>query len=353
MQTIDPTAPSASERELLEAARRGDEDAYGRLVRPHRSALQAHCYRMLGSLHDAEDALQDALLRAWRGLARFEGRSSFRTWLYRIATNVCLKLIARRPKRVLPIGYGPAADPRDRLGDPLAESVWLEPYPDDALVAEPGLAAPDARYEQRESIELAFVAALQHLPARQRAVLILRDVLGFSAAEVADVLETTPASVYSALQRAHKGIAARLPEASQQATLRSIGDASLRRLVQRFVEAWENADIEAILALLTDDASLAMPPRPEWFRGPAAIGGFLRGAPLSGRHRWRLVPLRASGQVAFGTYCWDATAGTYAAHGVYVLGLRRERICEITVFLTPALLPRFSLPHEVASDGSA
>ena len=207
------------ERELLAAARGGDEDAYGTLVGPHRGELHAHCHRMLGSVPDAEDALQEALLRAWRGLPGFEGRSSLRSWLYRIATNACLKAIERRPKRVLPVDFGPAADPHDGPAEPLVESVWIEPYPDAVLGAEPGAAAPVARYEQRESVELAFIAALQHLPPRQRAVLILRDVLGFTGAEVARVLETTPASVYSALQRAHKAVDERLPDPMVQTIL--------------------------------------------------------------------------------------------------------------------------------------
>ena len=243
-------ASTVSERALLEAARRGDEEAYGTIVELHRDELHAHCYRMLGSVHDAEDALQEALLRAWRGLPGFEGRSSLRTWLYRIATNACLKAIERRSKRVLPIDFGPAADPHDRPGEPLVESVWIEPYPDAALGPEPGGAAPGARYEQREGVELAFIAALQHLPPRQRAVLILRDVLGFSGAEVASVLETTPASIHSALQRAHRAVDERLPELSQQATLRTLGDGALRDLVRRFVDAWERADIAAVVAML-------------------------------------------------------------------------------------------------------
>ncbi len=218
------TAAIANERELLEAARAGDDDAYVRLVEPYRAELQAHCYRMLGSVQDAEDALQEALLRAWRGLPRFEARSSFRSWLYTIATNACLRAIERRPKRVLPIDYAPAADPHDGPAQPVTESVWLEPYPDEKLGLEGGLLGPDARYEQREGIELAFTAALQHLPARQRAVLILRDVLEFSARETAEALETTPVSVDSALQRAHKSIGERVPTQSQQATLRSLGD---------------------------------------------------------------------------------------------------------------------------------
>ena len=206
----------ANERELLEAARTGDEDAYARLVEPYRVELHAHCYRMLGSVPDAEDALQEALLRAWRGLPRFEGRSSLRSWLYKIATNACLKAIERRPKRVLPIDYTPAADPHDGPAEPVTESVWLEPYPDEKLGLEGGLLGPDARYEQREGIELAFTAALQHLPARQRAVLILRDVLGFSARETAEALETTPVSIDSALQRAHKTIDEGVPKQSSK-----------------------------------------------------------------------------------------------------------------------------------------
>src|SRR5437588_8794544 len=184
------TAVAANERERLDAARKRDEDAYGRLVGPYRAELHAHCYRMLGSVPDAEDALQEALLSAWRGLPRFEGRSSLRSWLYKIATNACLKAIERRPKRVLPVDYAPAADPHDGPAEPVTESVWLEPYPDEGLGLEGGLLGPDARYEQHEGIELAFTAALQHLPARQRAVLILRDVLGFSAREPAEAPET-------------------------------------------------------------------------------------------------------------------------------------------------------------------
>ncbi len=228
---------SLRERELLEAARSGDEDAYRRLVEPHRPELLAHCYRMLGSVHDAEDALQDALLRAWRGLPGFEARSSLRSWLYRIATNACLDVIARRPKRVLPVDYAPPRDPHDGPLAPLAESVWIDPYPDEALGLEDGYAAPEASYEQRESIELAFIAALQHLPANQRATLILREVLGFSAREVAETLETTVASVNSALQRARKAVDERLPEQSQQATLRSLGDEGVREVVKGYVDA--------------------------------------------------------------------------------------------------------------------
>src|ERR687894_917581 len=233
-----------NEGRLLDAAGAGDEEAFARLAEPHRRALHAHCYRMLGSVTDAEDALQEALLKAWRGLPRFEGRSSLRSWLHTIATNACLRAIERRPKRVLPIDYGPAADPHDEPREPLTESVWVEPYPDEMLGLEDALAGPDARYEQRESVELAFIAALQHLPARQRAVLILRDVLGFSAREVARALNTTPAGVDSALQRAHKAVDERLPERSQQTVLRSLDDQELRQIVDGFVDAWERCDVD-------------------------------------------------------------------------------------------------------------
>src|SRR5438309_6085496 len=246
----NPTEASVAERDLLESARGGDQGAYRDLVEPHRSELHAHCYRMLGSLHDAEDALQDALLRARRGLPKFEGRSSLRSWLYTIATNTCLNAIARRPKRVLPIDYAPASDPHECPGEPVVESVWVEPYPDETLGLEYGFASPEARYEQREAVELAFVAALQNLPPNQRAVLLLREVLGFSAREVAEMVETTTASVNSALQRARKTVDDRLPEQSQQATLRSLGDEGLREVVDRYVDAWQRGDVDAVVGML-------------------------------------------------------------------------------------------------------
>jgi RNA polymerase sigma-70 factor (ECF subfamily) len=336
-----------TQRELLDAARRGDEAAFGRLVEPHRGELHAHCYRMLGSVPDAEDAMQDALLRAWRGLARFEGRSSLRTWLYTIATNACLKAIARRPKLVLPIDYGPATDPHEGPAAPLVESVWIEPYPDERLGLGDGLAGPEARYEQRESVELAFIAALQHLPARQRAVLILREVLGFSGQEVAEALETTPASVYSALQRAHKSVAQRLPERSQQATLRALGDEALRQIVDAFVAAWERADVGALAAMLTEEATIAMPPMPTWYRGREAVAGFLARRPLAPGMRWRVVPARASGQLAFGFYLWNAEQRGFLAHSVDVLTLHGASIADLTAFITPEIFGRFGLPGEL------
>src|SRR3954453_7889028 len=251
--------------DMLPAPRPGEEAPSERLVEPFRGELHAHCYRMLGSVHDAEDALQEALLRAWRGLARFEGRSSLRSWLYTIATNTCLNAIAKRPKRGLPIDYGAAADPHQPPGEPLVESVWVEPYPDEMLGLEDGYAAPEARYEQREAVELAFIAALQHLAPNQRAVLILREVLGFSAKEVAEALEPTVASVNSAMQRARAAVDERVPEQSQQETLRSLGDDEVRELVERYVDVWERNDVEAFTAMLAEDASFAMPPLATWY----------------------------------------------------------------------------------------
>ncbi len=338
---------SIGEQELLDAARGGDEDAFRRLVEDHRAGLHAHCYRMLGSLHDAEDALQDTLLHAWRGLPRFQGRSSTRTWLYKIATNACLDAIARRPKRVLPVDYGPPTEPQGDIGTPLVESVWVEPYPDERLGLSDGYAAPEARYEEREAVELAFIAALQHLPATQRAVLILREVLGFSAREVSESLETTVASVNSALQRARKTVADRLPEQSQQATLRSLGDERIRELVEAFVDAWSKGDVEALRALLAEDAVFSMPPWASWWRGRETIAGFAKAA-LEFCAEARPVPTRANGQPAIAYYSLDDKTGRYLASALDVLTFEGPRIKEITGFVTPEIFARFGLPPVLA-----
>ena len=302
---------------------------------------------MLASHADAEDALQETLLRAWRGLPRFEGRSSLRSWLYRIATNACLRAIERRPMRLLPIDYTPAADPHDGLADPVTEPIWLEPYPDTSLGLE-GPAGPDERYEQREAVELAFIAALQHLPARQRAVLILRDVLGFSARETAAVLETTPVSVDSALQRAHKTVHERLPSRTQQQTLRLLGDNEVSQLVERYVAAWERNDVDAVVAMLAEDARMTMPPLPSWYSGRDRIAVFLRGYALSDSKRWRLVPTSANGQPALAGYLWDERAEAFAPYCLYVLSLREGQIDEITAFVTPETFQPFGLPESIA-----
>jgi RNA polymerase sigma-70 factor, ECF subfamily len=313
-------------------------------VEPHRGELHAHCYRMLGSVHDADDALQEALLRAWRGLAKFEGRSSLRSWLYRIATNASLDLIARRRRRVLPLDYGPASDPHDEFGEPVVESVWVEPYPDGHVGLEDGFAAPDARYERRESVELAFIAAVQYLPPTQRAALILRDVLGFSAREAAETLETTVNSVNSALRRARSTVDHRLPAQSQQATLRSLGDERVRELVGAYMDALERSDIDAIIAMLSEEATWSMPPLPSWYRGEEAISAFLVEGPF--RDRWRHLPAQANGQAAVGCYRWDPNKGSYVAWVLDVLTLEGGRIAAVTGFLAPEAFQRFGLPEE-------
>src|SRR4051794_235030 len=274
---------------------------------------------MLASVHDADDALQEALLRAWRGLGRFEGRSSLRAWLYRIATNASLDLIARRPTRVLPLDDAP-----------VAETAWIEPYPDEQL-----------GYEQREGVELAFVAVLQHLPATQRAVLILREVLGFSAAEVAETLDTTVASVNSALQRARAAVRERTPERTQQETLRALGDPRVREIVEHYVAAWDRGDVDGVVAMLAEDAAFSMPPLTAWYRGREAIRVFLPTGPLSIRRRF--LPIRANGQLAFGTY--RELDGRMVPNAVHVVTLRPDGlIADATAFLFPALFPAFGLP---------
>ena len=347
------TTPTTQEQELLEAARDGDESAYRDLLEPYRRELHAHCYRMLGSVHDAEDALQDASLRAWRGLAKFEGRSSLRSWLYTIATNTCLNQIARRPKRVLPVDYGPAADPHGGPGEPVIESVWVEPYPDETLGLEDGLAAPEARYEQRESVELAFIAALQLLPPNQRAVLILREVLGFSAQEVSESLETSVASVNSALQRARKTVDDRLPEQSQQATLRALGDDELSEIVERYVDAWEQNDVETVVEMLAEDATFAMPPLASWFGGRKEIAMFLEGWPMSGSWRWRPLRVRANGQPALAFYAWDEDEQAYLPFALNVLTFRGNLISDVVAFVNRTIeLPPDALVRALGGRGN-
>ncbi|MBD0283745.1 MAG: sigma-70 family RNA polymerase sigma factor [Thermoleophilaceae bacterium] len=342
---VTSASQTVPEQRLLDAARGGDQDAFRLLVEPYRAELHAHCYRMLGSVHDAEDALQNALLRAWRGLAGLEYRGSLRAWLYRIATNASLDALARRPKRVLPIDYRPPGDPDEGSAEAV-EAVWVEPYPDEQVGVEDGYAGPEARYEQRESIELAFIAALQHLAPRQRAVLILRDVLGFSAREVAEALDTSTASVNSGLQRARKTIDERLPERSQQATLRSLGDERIRELVQRFTDAFERGDVDAILAMLAEDVTFAMPPYEGWCRGRDAVArSWLM--PTGPAPRLRYVPTRANGQPAAGVYLRDDRTGRYLPLALDVITLRGTTIVDVIAFRTPEVFGFFGLPEEL------
>jgi RNA polymerase sigma-70 factor (ECF subfamily) len=311
-------------------------------VKPLRRELHAHCYRVLGSTHDADDALQDALLRAWRGLARFEGRSSLRSWLYTVATRTCLDIVETRGKRALPVDLGPSSD-RAVVGDaPLADVAWLGPYPDVGLAD--GLAGPDARYEQREAVELAFVAALQHLPGNQRAALLLFEVLGFSAAEIATTMNTTTASVNSALQRARRIVAEKIPSPTQQQTLREIGDARLREIVAGFSAALERGDADALVALLTEDVTWSMPPLAHWYHGLEAVTDFAVQVPLTGCGSWRHLPTSANGQPAVGFYLWNEDAGAHLSWSINVLTLRGEQIAEITSFIGPDHFVPFGLP---------
>ena len=337
--TISPVPPAT----LVDAAKDGDAAAFTQLVDPHRSELHVHAYRMLGSLHDADDALQDALLRAWRGLHTFDGGRPLRPWLYRITTNVCLDMLGRRKARILPIDHGPSSDPDAGAGDPLPATTWIEPYPDGRMEIEDGDAGPDASYEQREAVELAFVVALQQLPARQRAVLIMRDVLGFSAREVAEATAATVPSVNSALQRARSTLATRLPDRSQQATLRSLGDAALRALVTRFADAFEAGDVPGILDLLTEDVTFTMPPYPAWCRTRAEVARswLMPGGP---RPRLRYATTTANGQPALGTYLRQPETGLYLPLALDVLTLRGGAVAAVTAFRSPALFGRFGLP---------
>ena len=328
----------------LRAAQRGDESAFQRIVEAHRGELHAHCYRMLGSSHDAEDALQEAMLRSWKAIGRFEGRSSVKSWLYRISTNTCLDTIKKRPKqRVLPIDFAPATDPHDGPGAPVIESVWVEPYPDEELGLEDGYAGPGASYERREAVELAFIAALQHLPPNQRAVLILREVLGFSAKETAETLDTTVASVNSAMQRARKAVDERTPEQSQQETIRTLGDEKVKELVAEYIDAWERADVDKVVSMLTEDACFAMPPLASWFGGPGRgrdeIEEFLRLYPLGDNWEWKAVAKTANGgQPALGFYIRDrGSDDVFEPFALNVLTLRGERISDVVAFVTRSI----------------
>lgn len=323
--------------ELLELSRAGDEKAFSELARIHHSELLAHCYRMLGSMHDAEDALQEAMIRAWRALPRFDGRSSFRTWIYRIATNTSLDSIGSPVRRVLPVDQTAPANPLDGPGSPLVESTWIEPFPDSWLGIEAGMSGPESRYEMRESVELAFVAALQLLPPNQRAVLILRDVLGFSAREVAATLEVTEASVTSALQRARRTLDEHGPEHSQQETLRTLGDDRVREIVEAYMEAMQRGDVNAVVGMLTEDAAWSMPPLASWYGGIDQVREFLQVGPLSGEFRWKHVPVRANGQAAVGCYTWHEDRNAYLPFCIDVITLEGDRISAVTAFIVKTM----------------
>ncbi|HET8617682.1 MAG TPA: sigma-70 family RNA polymerase sigma factor [Acidimicrobiales bacterium] len=327
--------------DLMTRARAGDGDAFRELTEPHRRELQVHCYRMLGSFQDAEDALQDTLLAAWRGLGGFEGRASIRTWLYRIATNRCLnarRSASRRPAKAWDI---PDVEPPEPTC--LGEVVWLEPYPDALLDgAIDGPLGPEARYEQTEAVSLAFVTALQVLPARQRAVLILREVLGYHAHEVAAMLDATVESVNSVLKRARATLQRRLPPTGAREPAPAPGSDAEQALVAKLVRAYDSGRIDTLVALLTADACLSMPPIPLEYHGRDAVARFLASVSRRGR-RYDLVPTRANGQLAFGVYLRASTGGLRPGTALDVLTLAGDRISALTHF-DESVLPSFGLP---------
>ena len=313
------------------------EDEFSELAATYQSELRAHCYRMLGSVPDAEDALQEALVRAWKGIGRFEGRGPVRSWLYSIATNTALDIAKHRSRREFAVDMGTPAGPGAELGAPLTDLPWLEPYPDQWLApnTEP---SPEARFEHRESIELAFVAAVQYLPPLQRAVLLLREVAGFSAAEIASQLGTSAESVTSALQRARVTVQTRLPARSQQSTLRMLGDRRTRDIVHRYADAMERGDIQTLVGMLTQDVTWSMPPVPTWFCGLEPVRDFLVRYPLT--DRWKHRPARANGQLAVAGYVYDQDQGGFIPAAIDVLTLEAGKIAAVTGFLTADLLGR-------------
>ncbi|WP_437720432.1 RNA polymerase subunit sigma-70 [Sorangium sp. So ce861] len=332
------------EAECLQRARAGDAAAFDRLVALHRRRLHTHCYRMLGSPFDADDALQETLLAAWRGLASFEHRSALGAWLYRIATNVCLRLIAQRPRRITSPDHAPPLLSTAELGEPVMGPVWLEPLPDGEWAGVDD-EDPSATLQRREHVALAFVAALQHLPGTQRAVLLLREVLEYSAAEAAELLDTSVASVNSALQRAQKTVKERTPASSQATELQRIGEQGLDGLLCRFVSAWESRDITAMVSLLAEDARFTMPPLPSWFDGRRFVERFF--AERVFRTPWRLQPLRGNGQPGFACYIQQAGDDRFRPGGVVLLRLREGLIVSIDSFIDPAVCRRFGVADEL------
>jgi RNA polymerase sigma-70 factor (TIGR02960 family) len=330
--------------QALARARAGDGEAFGELTEPYRRELQVHCYRILGSVQDAEDVLQETLVAAWRGLDKFQERASLRTWLYRIATNRCLNALRDGDRR--PDGRRSQREPAFPEPTPHGEALWVEPIPDMLLDGLPDTApGPEARYEARESISLAFITALQRLPPRQRATLVLRDVLGLRAAEVAGILECSQDAVAGALKRARTALADQLITTGRDRAPLP-GSPRERAIVARFVAAFERGDIDGVAALLTNDIRLTMPPMPLEVRGRDTAAQFLSvNAFHHGQHDFRLVPTRANGQPAFGCYLRDTQTPIAHAHGLIVLTLDGDLISDLTRFLDNSVLPHFGLPR--------
>ena len=340
--TIPSTNPPGSV--YLSAALAGDSAAFEALTEPYRRELLTHCYRILGSPQDAEDMLQETLLRAWRRLNTYEGRASFRAWLYKIATNACLDSLDRRPKRSLPPSLYPAAGSQAPIPAPVTEPIWLEPFPDELLA--PADSTPEARFEAREGISLSFMVALQVLPPRQRCVLILSDVLDWHASELADMLGTSLSSVNSLLHRARAALRKAYPTPRTDLPGPTPSDPFTKALLDRYLHAWESADVDEIISLLIEDTTFAMPPFPLWVRGKASIRALITAALLDGdaRGRWRLLPVRANGSPAFAWYRKDEQSHNYRPYAIQVLTLRGTSFSDVTTFLDPSLFRFFSLP---------
>jgi RNA polymerase sigma-70 factor (ECF subfamily) len=327
----------------LDAAREGDPEAFALLIEPFRRELRAHCYRLSGSLHDADDLVQESLLRAWRGLKSFESRSSLRTWLYKVATSACLDALEKQPRRGLPMDLGPAVSAEAALAPPRLEPIWVEPWPD-AIGDENVLSSPEARYSLRESVSLAFLVALQLLPPKQRAVLLLREVLGWKAIECAELLGLSVAAVNSALQRARETIDLRAPALRDASPV--VNDERTAALLARYVAAWDTSDVDALVSLLREDATLAMPPLPQWLQGAREIGASLAAMVLvpGSSGAFRLVPTRANGLPAFAAYRREDARGDCQALSIQVVEVVDERIASIVAFLDTALFAPFGLP---------
>jgi len=347
--------PNPVEAERLSAARRGDTHEFSDLAEPYRRELQIHCYRILGSLHEAEDLVQETLLRAWRRLDTYQGRASFRAWLYKIATNACLDALDRtRSQRPLPTRSHPASDPRAPILPPTSEISWLEPLPDEWLVE--ATANPEARYAAHENVSLAFLTALQALPPRQRAALILSDVLDWSSREVAELLGLTVSATNSVLHRARETLAKHYHGRDLESLATVLANERTQRLLERYVEAWETADVAGLVALLTEDATFAMPPSPSWYRGRTAIAVFVATTvfadqgmfPGEATGRWRLRPTRANAQPAFGIY-ERVERNEYQAFGIHVLACKADQLAQITSFIDSSLPLRFGLPPTLTS----
>ncbi len=337
----------ATETALLRAALGGDGDAFSRLAEPHRHALRIHCYRLLGSLHEAEDLVQESFTRAWARLDMLDGRGSFRAWLYAIATHACLDVLRRRPRRFLPPSRASAADPNAPVGPAVLDAPWLEPYPDRLLDLVDPSPTPEVRAISNEAVSLAFLTAIQVLPPRQRAILLLREVLGWTAAEVAELLHASPAAVHSGLQRARstlRGQGYRTAAEGPVTPTRAEQD-----LLLRYLRAWQEADLPALVALLRDDAVMSMPPMLEWYAGRNAILAFLAAGVFADARRGRLAfrTARANRQPALALYRFEEADGRYHAFALKVLGVEGGKVTQITGFVDATLFPLFGLPNVV------